>query len=122
MKWVLLFLLVPTIAGAWEFKTNPDRYPSLGLSGSTVQGASGTHDNTLVGGIGILGTTGLEESTYHGDLRLPFTDWATFQVGVDRVERAWTYQANDNQVFTRSTMNYWRLDFGLRVYIKPDWK
>lgn len=75
-----VLLCVPALAGAYEIKDNPDRFPSVGLnySGASLKG------DTEFSGFAFGGTKPqMKESinNFMGDLRLPATENLTFEVG-----------------------------------------
>lgn len=112
---VLLVGLSRVTARAAVYEGNPDKMPSIGLSGG---GISQSGDGTVMGG-GASASQGMDISSAHVtlDLRLPVSDAVTLSAAVGSVSTKVTAAETGVLFGSESKTSGVAFDVGIRFYI-----
>lgn len=121
MKTIILtaVLLMSSISHAWEFRKNPDRFPSLGFNLSTSR-LDGKRDWTDLPGTFLSRTQSdrgfLDMNSMGLDIRFPISNGVTLTFSYDRLEYESLLTRDQNIITVNDSFSGDRFGFSTRIY------
>lgn len=122
MKYLILSLSlfsVTTISYGWEFESNPDRFPSVGINVNTTQLVGDRAEIDQPSPILTRNQGGPIKSTYDSigvDLRLPVSNHLTFTFYGDSIRSDDSFKRKGDQYKETNTVSGARYGFSVRMY------